>query len=81
MIRFTARSREKNSQDKRGILTELRNRRWRLGNTWGVTIIAEGDGEADERGRRADDELVAVAQSKDLAGIIIREHNDWLEMS
>lgn len=36
---------------------------YRTGGHWGITIVREGTQPADERGRRPDDELVAVTMN------------------
>lgn len=54
-------------------------RPWRVGNHWGVTVIAEGHSASDEIGRRLGDELVATAQTKEWAQRICDDHNAILD--
>lgn len=56
-------------------MAELVQRRWRVGGSWGLTIVAEGDGEPDEWGRRQGDELLGMVREREVAEAIVAEHN------
>ncbi|GLY08325.1 hypothetical protein [Actinoplanes sp. NBRC 101535] len=51
---------------------------YRVGGSWGTTIVRTGTGPADDRGRRPDDKLVAVTLHDDraLAELIVGLLND-----
>lgn len=52
---------------------------WRTGGSWGYTIVAEGEGPADERGRRPGDVLVGMALTRAFADQVVADHNASLE--
>lgn len=51
------------------------DRQWRVGVSWGVTVVALGVGELDRQGRRVGDVLIAVAMRADVAKHIVSLHN------
>jgi hypothetical protein len=53
--------------------------RWRTGGHWGRTLIVEGEGEPDKRGRRQGDRLIGVMDTPELAALVAAAVNEHLD--
>jgi hypothetical protein len=68
------------NDDIENLVEVVQQRRWRVGGGWQVTIVAIGDEDQDDTGRRRpDDILLGMALRREVAELICAEHNTLLD--